>query len=76
MSKKLHLEIVPRDQAERLAHILGPSSAAAAALRSLEAMGDDAKDFEICRNLRANSLVLMDKKYLADPRLSVSNGES
>jgi hypothetical protein len=76
MAKKVYLEIVPREQAKRIAHILGESSAAAEALRTLEKLGDDAEQFEICRNVRANSLVLMDKKYLTDPRLVVSNGES
>jgi hypothetical protein len=75
MAKKVYLDIIPRSEAMRLAHILGPSSAVAAALRTLDKLGDDAKQFEICRNIRSNSLVLMDKKYLTDPRLSVSNGE-
>jgi predicted nuclease of predicted toxin-antitoxin system len=75
MTKRLYLEIISRETAERLANILGPSCAAAAALRNLDSMGDDAKDFEICRNVKANSLVLMDKKFLTDPRLSVTNGD-
>jgi len=75
MTKKIYLGIIPRSEAMRMAYILGPSSAIAAALRTLDELGNDAENFAICRNIKSNSLVLMDKKYLKDQRLSVSNGE-
>ncbi len=75
MAKPVQVEIVTREQAGRLAHIMGESSAAAAALRALSRMGEDAENFEICRDVKAQMLVLIDKKHLVDPRLAVSNGE-
>jgi len=64
MKKPIKVEIIPRSNAERMAHILGPSSAVAAALRTLAEMGDDADKFEICWNVSAHSLALIEKQYL------------
>jgi hypothetical protein len=75
MAKLVKVEIVTREQAGQLAHIMGESSAAAAALRALSSMGGDAENFEICRDIKAKMLILIDKKYLTDPRLSVTNGD-
>lgn len=63
MAKMIKVEIISRAKAKRISQIVGESSAAAAALRALDKMGDDAANFEICRDQRG-ALLLIWKEFL------------